>query len=395
MKPQALAALGVVLAALIVPVTLHAHPLGFGTASLKLETDARCTLELVVDAPEAEVAEPDEPGATDKRQSNVEQRVARGTALSFDGKSARLQARVIALGEGPSAIDIVELTGRCPSSAQSVQLQVSSEIGDVVWEVRLPTGSSVHRALLIAGETSPPVPLQVPQVATSAIASGAGSGVARALGGQGSRSELTADPSPSVGTQQSQATPQRPATLAALWTYLRVGYEHILPLGVDHVLFVVGVCITALSLKRAALELTLFTLAHSVTLALSALGLVQVNIDWVEPLIALSIAALGAEVFWPAAVRWRVPTIFAFGLLHGLGFASALNATGLLTQGVVVPLLGFNLGVELGQLTVALLVWLATFKLRQHERYAAWVQKPVAWSLVACGGLWCLQRVLA
>jgi hypothetical protein len=177
-------------------------------------------------------------------------------------------------------------------------------------------------------------------------------------------------------------------------SYLRIGFEHILPKGVDHVLFVLGVFVTQLRLGRLCLELSLFTVAHSLTLLLSALGWVSVSPRLVEPLIALSIAALGAEVFIPRMERARLPLIFGFGLLHGLGFAAALSATGLTAAQLLWPLLGFNLGVELGQLTVVALALLATFKLRQQpERFRSYFQKPVAWALIAVGSYWCLERL--
>ncbi|MBD3663324.1 HupE/UreJ family protein [Sulfitobacter aestuariivivens] len=146
--------------------------------------------------------------------------------------------------------------------------------------------------------------------------------------------------------------------------YIPVGFDHILPKGLDHILFVLGLFLLSTQLGPLLWQVSAFTLAHTVTLALGALGWVNVPGSIVEPLIAASIVYVAVEnIFLSHLSRWRPFVIFGFGLLHGLGFASVLGDFGL-PEGQFIPaLIGFNIGVELGQLTViamaALLIWLA------------------------------------
>lgn len=146
-------------------------------------------------------------------------------------------------------------------------------------------------------------------------------------------------------------------------SYIPVGFDHILPKGLDHILFVLGLFFLSTKLGPLLWQITAFTLAHTVTLALGALGLVVIPGSIVEPLIAASIVYVAVEnIFARGLNRWRPAIVFGFGLLHGLGFASVLGEFGL-PQGQFIPaLIGFNIGVELGQLTVialaAMALWL-------------------------------------
>lgn len=146
--------------------------------------------------------------------------------------------------------------------------------------------------------------------------------------------------------------------------YVPVGFDHILPLGLDHILFVLGLFFLSPRLRVLVWQISAFTLAHTLTLALGALGVVTVPPAIVEPLIAASIAYVAFEnIRSPEMTRWRPLLIFGFGLLHGLGFASVLGEFGLPQDRFLWALVGFNIGVELGQLTVIgamfLLVWMA------------------------------------
>ena len=151
---------------------------------------------------------------------------------------------------------------------------------------------------------------------------------------------------------------------ASFFAYIPVGFDHILPQGLDHILFVLGLFFLSLHLRPLLFQVTAFTAAHTATLALGALGWVNVPGSIVEPLIAASIVYVAIEnIFLGHLSRWRPLVVFGFGLLHGLGFASVLEEFGLPQDQFIPALLGFNVGVELGQLTVislaALLIWLA------------------------------------
>jgi hypothetical protein len=138
--------------------------------------------------------------------------------------------------------------------------------------------------------------------------------------------------------------------------FLRLGFEHIVPQGLDHVLFVLGLVLLSPRLLPLLAQVSAFTAAHTVTLALSTYGLLRLPSSVVDPLVALSIVYVAAEnVVSPRLRPSRVVLVFAFGLLHGLGFAGALTAMGLPAGQRVAALLFFNLGVELGQLAVIVL----------------------------------------
>ncbi|MBS0122569.1 HupE/UreJ family protein [Thetidibacter halocola] len=135
--------------------------------------------------------------------------------------------------------------------------------------------------------------------------------------------------------------------------YIPVGFDHILPKGLDHILFVLGLFFLSTRMGPLLWQVSAFTLAHTVTLALGALGYVTIPGSIVEPIIAASIVYVAVEnIVSDKLHRWRPAVIFVFGLLHGLGFASVLQEFGLPEAQFVPALIGFNVGVEFGQLTV-------------------------------------------
>lgn len=142
---------------------------------------------------------------------------------------------------------------------------------------------------------------------------------------------------------------------AVFLRYIPVGFEHIVPLGIDHILFVLGLFFFSLHLRPILFQVTSFTLAHTLSLALASLGIVTVSASIVEPLIAASIVYVGVEnIRGHTNVKARTALVFAFGLLHGLGFASVLGDFGITASHFVAALIGFNIGVEFGQLAVIL-----------------------------------------
>lgn len=140
---------------------------------------------------------------------------------------------------------------------------------------------------------------------------------------------------------------------STLLTWIHAGFTHILPKGLDHILFIVGLFLLQPKLRPLLWQTSAFTLAHSITLALVVLGLLSVPARVVEPLIAASIAYVGIENLWVRKLKpWRIALIFGLGLLHGMGFASVMKELQLPEGEVLKPLVGFNLGVEFGQLSV-------------------------------------------
>lgn len=143
------------------------------------------------------------------------------------------------------------------------------------------------------------------------------------------------------------------------WIYLKLGFTHILPLGLDHILFVLCIYLLNPKLKSVLWQATAFTIAHSITLGLAMYGIIQAPSHIIEPVIALSIFFVAVENMLTDKLKpSRLIIVFAFGLIHGLGFAGALTELGLPKTEFVTALITFNVGVELGQITVILAAFL-------------------------------------
>jgi hypothetical protein len=177
-------------------------------------------------------------------------------------------------------------------------------------------------------------------------------------------------------------------------SYIPVGFDHILPKGLDHILFVLGLFFLSTQLRPLVWQISAFTLAHTVTLALGAMGWVNIPASIVEPLIAASIVYVAVEnICIKKLSPWRPFVIFGFGLLHGLGFASVLGEFGL-PEGQFIPaLIAFNIGVELGQLTVIALAFIAVGWMWRKAWYRARIAIPASCAIAAVGAYWCVERV--
>ncbi|NND92800.1 MAG: HupE/UreJ family protein [Granulosicoccus sp.] len=177
--------------------------------------------------------------------------------------------------------------------------------------------------------------------------------------------------------------------------YLILGYQHIIPKGLDHILFVIGLFLLTPRLRPILWQVSMFTLAHTLTLALGVTGLVDLPARLVEPLIALSISVICIENLMGCEFRSRrLALVFAFGLLHGLGFAGVLSDIGLSPGHFISSLLAFNLGVELGQLSVILLCFaLAGWWFGNRDWYRRLVSLPASLLIGTVGVIWFLQRL--
>jgi hypothetical protein len=177
--------------------------------------------------------------------------------------------------------------------------------------------------------------------------------------------------------------------------YLLIGFEHILPFGADHILFVLGLFLLSTNLRPLLIQTGCFTVAHTLTLALSVFGVVQLSPALVEPLIAASIVYVAVEnICVRKLTPWRPAVVFMFGLLHGLGFAGALAKHGLTHGSAVVGLLSFNVGVELGQIAVIGLAFLAVGWFGKRAWYRRGVVVPGSCAVALVGAFWTVQRVL-
>ena len=188
---------------------------------------------------------------------------------------------------------------------------------------------------------------------------------------------------------------ERRTKVDIFFDYILAGFYHILPKGIDHILFVMGLLFLTPKIAPLVMQISIFTLAHTITLAMSSLGLVTLEAVVVEPLIALSIVYIAYEnIFRPQLTKYRIITIFLFGLLHGLGFASVLKAFGLPDENLILALFGFNIGVEIGQLTIVLLGFIIlTYLFKGKKRYRVYVTLPGSLFIGIFGLWWMFERI--
>lgn len=245
----------------------------------------------------------------------------------------------------------IVVRGRAPEGAETITFAWAPAFGAVVFRTAADDAADGYSAYLQNGEASAPVPL-------------------------------------AGGASQS--------TLDVFVNYVGVGFEHIAPLGVDHILFVVGLFLLSTQLRPLLIQITSFTVAHTVTLALGLFGVIRIAPEIVEPLIALSIVYVAVENILSARLTvWRPILVFAFGLLHGLGFAGVLTEFGL-PQGQYVPgLIGFNIGVELGQIFVVALCFAAVgWWAGRKPWYRRVVVIPGSVAIGVVGAFWVVERTL-
>ncbi len=191
-------------------------------------------------------------------------------------------------------------------------------------------------------------------------------------------------------TDSGKFTPA-PQPITGGW--LQSGFSHVLPKGLDHLLFILGLFLLLPKWKPLLGQSLLFTLAHSITLSLSVFGIVNFPSKWVEILIAVSIAWIGIEnLFVKKLGKQRLILVFGFGLLHGLGFASVLaeKLDGIPRDQLLGPLLGFNVGVELAQITVLIGAFLVLWPLKKWTRQ---VQIAGSAFVALAGVIWIFQRI--
>ena len=357
-------------------VAALAHDLSFTDTRLAIRgdgtfrADLRCDLDalaLGVD-PKADAREvvaairSRSPAERDALLDHLRELLARRVRVRFDGSPAPFEVGFPERASDPAAVAdapgatvfglTAELTGRVPPGAGEVTFWASRAFPPVNLTVAQDGLAGVARVVLQSGEESPPLRL------------------GRAARGPG-RGETAL-------------------------RYLRLGFRHIVPEGMDHMLFVLGLFLLSARLRPLLLQVSAFTLAHTATLALSTLGVVRLSPAVVEPLIALSIAYVAVENTLRQELRpWRAVLVFGFGLLHGLGFAGALGELGLPRGDFLTGLLAFNAGVELGQLAVLAAAFLATSAFRGKPWYRRRVVVPLSLAIAVVGLYWTVTRAWA
>ena len=361
---RALLAAGTALIVLLSGAAVGAHELGTTRVSALLHDGKTYDVEIVTDAAtlvekldtsRVEPAPADAgPARLQSLLSRFDETFRRRVTLAFDGLEVH-PAIAYAVSPGADAVSspvaTIRLTGEIPAGAGHFTWSYAWTFASYALTVRSAETDNPSTEWLEGGQTSAPL--------------------------------AVAAPAP------------RADRLATAWRYLTLGFTHIVPGGLDHVLFVLGIYLLSGRARSVLVQVSAFTVAHSITLGLSMYGLVAVSPRIVEPLIALSIAYVAIEnIFLSELKSWRIGLVFCFGLLHGIGFAGALKELGLPRSEFLTALVTFNVGVEAGQLAVigtafALVGWSCAHR--------AWYRSRVvvpASMLIACTAVyWTLQRL--
>ncbi|MDP9192502.1 MAG: HupE/UreJ family protein [Acidobacteriota bacterium] len=336
MIPRSLvAAIAALFVAAIFAAPLLAHELGMVQVEASFQKDGTYVVDLNVDREHVP------PGTT---LAGIEN----STVLTFDGK--RIQSSSSEVTQEKTVTTRIRLRGRTPSAASRFTFANSAIEGYFALTLRN-EGQEAVTQWIEGGKTSEPFLIDRAVVPRTRI--------------------------------------------EVVRQYLILGFTHILPKGLDHVLFVLGIFLLAVRLKPVLWQVTAFTLAHTITLALTIYGFVSLPASIVEPLIALSIVYVAIEnVFTEKLHAWRPLIVFCFGLLHGMGFAGVLSEIGLPRSEFVPALLAFNAGVELGQLSVIFIAFLlVSLPFREKPWYRRRIVVPGSLAIAAVGLYWFVQRV--
>jgi hydrogenase/urease accessory protein HupE len=267
-----------------------------------------------------------------------------------------------------------------PTSGATIPVTASVEVQprDILFRYVLPKASAEFHSRLVAE-----LPFGHRQWFTE-----------RDLNGAILRSEMLSAKSPPLRVSVEQFTSPSGRSPMAIGSFFWLGIEHIVT-GYDHLFFLVSLLIVCPRLGSATQIVTFFTIAHSLTMAAAAIGWLRVPSAVVEPVIAATIVYVALEnLFTQRSIRWRCCITFVFGLVHGLGFASVLQDLGAAKGQILIPVLGFNLGVECGQLGLAAVAFPLWLRWRQSPRYSPRVVPAVSITIASVGLLWLFQRTV-
>ena len=294
------------------------------------------------------------PALLAERIETFREKLLDGLQADFDGERVLLALDAVEVPEAGdfrvARLSLLRLSGEIPPGAKVFRWRYAAEFGDNVVRLRAAGADHIEAVWLKEGEKSEPYVL-------------------------------------GVGLQ-----PRTRAELA--WQYTQIGFTHILPKGLDHILFVLGLFLLSVHWKPLLIQVTSFTVAHSITLGLSIYGVFSLPPTVVEPLIAASIVVVAVENIITSRLHaWRPFVVFGFGLLHGMGFAGVLHEIGLPRAEFVTGLITFNLGVELGQLAVITLAFgLVGFWGKDKPWYRTRVVIPASALIALVGAYWTVER---
>lgn len=178
--------------------------------------------------------------------------------------------------------------------------------------------------------------------------------------------------------------------------FVKIGFDHVIPMGWDHILFIVGMALSSLVLRNLIILVSTFTIAHTITLGIATAGLVEVPGAIVEPIIAFSIAYVAIEnLFGKVAIIRKSFIVFFFGLIHGLGFASMLREFDMTPDNFINTLISFNIGVELAQILIVLSILLILLLFKKYNlNYQKYIVVPVSVIISLIGIYWGIERII-
>ena len=332
--------------ALLAATSAAAHEIGSAKVEITLAKDGRYTVVAKID-PE-HVA----PGPLRTSRETLRREFIEKARIAFDGVPRELvetdESKATALPDWPAFI--LKFSGRIPAEAKGVTFRQDAAIGWYLVQVINEGIEGSASQWLDVGKESKPFAIAAPP------------------------------PAPTLGSTVAQ--------------YVVLGYQHIVPKGLDHILFVLGLFLMSTRWRALLAQVTAFTVAHSITLGLAIYGALSLPSTVVEPLIAASIVYVAIEnVLAKELHKSRIVVVFCFGLLHGLGFAGVLRELGLPRSQFLPALLSFNLGVELGQLSVIALAFLAIGWLGSRPWYRRRIVIPGSLAIAAVGLYWTIQRI--
>jgi hydrogenase/urease accessory protein HupE len=343
----------------------QAHEIGTTSVRLVLQGDSSWSAAITT-GPQALV-----------NKLEAESGQARSSGLDADA----LRAKLVAFGAALARHVDVRFDGMVSSASVAIgELELPSDVTSPAFVVLVATGPVPARAQSVTWRYS---------LAYSTYAVVFDDG-----GGSPSTQWLDGDATSRPFRIAANVAPS--GSLDILGRYLGLGFRHIVPDGLDHILFVLGIFLLTTSLWPILTQVTAFTIAHSLTLGLTTYGIVSLPARIVEPLIALSVAYVGIENMMTSRLTpWRPAVVFGFGLLHGMGFAGALTQLRLPRAEIIPALIGFNVGIELAQLAVIAAAYCAVVAwIRDKPWYRARFVVPASAAVATTGLFWTAQRAL-
>ena len=368
----------------LVPVTASAHLLNMTEIHLDATQPDNVNLDINIDLGQSLMTAEEYWSAT---SSNLTEQAEALRPIASEIKSG-LQVKVNGIAVSIE-LDSWQLTA---SSLQAIKNPFSPQMAQLLFKLKAPIPADASVELLISNQLDVPWPALVRVDHSASLLP-----ISRLLTERerSSRPIFFREKAASTdGEALSTKAVLAVQAVAPSLEWIALGFQHIIPRGLDHIVFVLGLFFLSTGVRQLILQVSCFTVAHSLTLGLATFGIVSVPASIVEPLIAASIVCIALDNLHNEKIaRWRLLMVTLFGLLHGLGFASVLNDLDLPPQDFLSSLLLFNLGVEVGQLTVLAIAFMAFGWMQRWAQYAKKVAQPATITIAGVGAYWFFKRV--